>query len=62
MDRLDLKEKWHEIRDKVKQKYDHLTEDDLRYEKGKEEELISRIQNKVGKTRDEVVKWLRSLK
>jgi hypothetical protein len=33
----------------------------LRYEEGKDEELYGRLQNKLGKTRDQVIDWLRGL-
>lgn len=58
---LKLKGAWNQIKGKVKQSYADLTEDDLLYEEGKEDELIGRLQNKIGKTRDEVVKWLNDL-
>ena len=61
MDRLELKGKWHELKGKVKQAHGDLTDDDLRYEEGKDEELLGRLQKKLGKTRDEVVDWLKSL-
>lgn len=61
MDKLELKGKWNEIKGKVKQSYADLTDDDLRYEEGKDDELVGRLQQKTGKTRDEVVKWLKSL-
>lgn len=61
MDKLEIKGKWHELKGKVKQAHGNLTDDDLRYEDGKEEELFGRLQKKLGKTRDEVVEWLRSL-
>lgn len=61
MDRLELKGKWNEMKGKVKQAHADLTDDDLKYEEGKDDELIGRIQQKLGKTRDEVVDWLRSL-
>lgn len=61
MDKLELKGKWNEIKGKVKQSYADLTDDDLRYEEGKDEELVGRLQQKTGKTRDDVVKWLKSL-
>lgn len=61
MDKLELKGKWNEIKGKVKQSYADLTDDDLTYEEGKDDELLGRLQQKTGKTRDEVVKWLRSL-
>jgi uncharacterized protein YjbJ (UPF0337 family) len=61
MDTLELKGKWNEIKGKVKQQYADLTDDDLLYEEGKEDELFGRLQMKTGKTRDETIKWLRSL-
>lgn len=54
MDKLELKGKWNEIKGKLKQSFANLTEDDLRYEEGKEDELIGRIQQKIGKSREEV--------
>lgn len=61
MDRLELKGKWNEWKGKAKQAEGSLTDDDLRYEEGKDEELLGRLQNKLGKTRDEVVTWLKNL-
>jgi uncharacterized protein YjbJ (UPF0337 family) len=61
MDKLEIKGKWHELKGKVKQAHGNLTDDDVKYEDGKEEELFGRLQKKLGKTRDEVVEWLRSL-
>jgi uncharacterized protein YjbJ (UPF0337 family) len=61
MDRLELKGKWHEMKGKVKQAHGDLTDDDLDYKEGQEEELYGRLQQKLGKTRDEVIAWLRSL-
>lgn len=53
--------RWNEIKGKVKQEYGDLTDDDLTYEEGKDDELLGRIQKKTGKARDEVVNWLNSL-
>ena len=61
MDTLDLKGKWNQLKGKVKQAHAHLTDDDLKYEEGKDDELFGRLQSKLGKTRDEVVTWLKSL-
>ena len=58
---LKLKGAWNQIKGKAKQSYADLTEDDLLYEEGKEDELLGRLQNKLGKSRDEVVKWLNDL-
>ena len=61
MDKLQLKGNWNEIKGKIKQAHGDLTDDDLRREEGKDDELIGRLQKKLGKTRDEVVNWLNSL-
>jgi uncharacterized protein YjbJ (UPF0337 family) len=59
--KLKLKGSWNEIKGKVKGQYAQLTDDDLLYEDGKDDELIGRIQKKVGKTKDELVKWIESI-
>lgn len=61
MDRLEIKGSWNELKGKAKQQYADLTDDDLMYEEGKEDELVGRLQQKLGKTRDEVVDWIKSL-
>jgi uncharacterized protein YjbJ (UPF0337 family) len=61
MDKLELKGKWNEIKGKVKQAYGDLTDDDLTHEEGKDDELYGKLQQKTGKTRDEVIDWLKSL-
>ncbi|WP_392470524.1 CsbD family protein [Sphingobacterium cellulitidis] len=61
MDSLDLKGKWNIIKGKVKQKYADLTDDDLLYVEGKEDELYGRLQEKTGKTREEIKSWINDL-
>jgi len=61
MDKLEFKGNWNKMKGQLKQKYADLTEDDLKYTEGKEDELIGRIQEKLGKTRDDVVNMLKSL-
>ena len=46
---------------KVKQAYGDLTEDDLKHEEGKDDELLGKLQQKTGKGREELVKWIKSL-
>lgn len=60
MDKLELKGRWNEVKGKLKQKYSGLTDDDLTYTEGKEEELIGKIQRKTGETREQVLKVLNS--
>lgn len=61
MDRLELKGKWNELKGKAKQAHADLTDDDLRYEEGKDDELVGRLQQKLGKTREDVITWLKDL-
>lgn len=61
MDTLTFQGKWNEWKGKIKQANASLTDDDLMYEEGKDEEMIGKMQTKLGKTRDEVVHWLKSL-
>jgi uncharacterized protein YjbJ (UPF0337 family) len=61
MDKLEIKGNWNILKGKFKQKYSNLTDDDLQYTEGKEDELLGRLQKKTGKTRDELVKEIRSL-
>lgn len=61
MDRLELKGKWNEVKGKAKQTQGDLTDDDMRWEEGKDDEFFGRMQQKLGKTKDEVVEWIRSL-
>ena len=52
---------WNELKGKIKQEYADLTEDDLAYQEGQEDELLGRLQQKMGKTKEEVKKWIDSL-
>jgi len=61
MDKLTLKGNWNELKGKMKQANAELTDDDLQYEEGKDDEFLGRLQQKLGKTKDEVVDWIRSL-
>lgn len=61
MNDLTLKGKWNETKGKLKQKYSKLTDDDLKFTEGKEDELIGRLQKKLGKTKDEIKKELAEL-
>ena len=61
MDKLEIKGRWNELKGKVKQAHGDLTDDDLRYEDGKDDELLGRLQQKLGKSKDELVTWLKGL-
>ena len=59
--KLKLKGNWNETKGKIKQAYGDLTDDDLKREEGKDDEFIGRMQQKLGKTKDEVIKWIENL-
>ncbi|MDP2160209.1 MAG: CsbD family protein [Flavobacterium sp.] len=61
METTELKGKWNELKGKLKQKYADLTDDDLLYVEGKEDELYGKIQQRVGKTKEEVKKMIDEL-
>lgn len=61
MNDLTIQGTWNEVKGKLKQKYSDLTDDDLAFTEGKEEELLGRLQKKLGKTKDEIKKELAKL-
>jgi len=61
MTNLQLKGNWNELKGKLKQKYGQLTDDDLRFSEGKEDELLGRLQKKLGKSKEELRTEIESL-
>jgi uncharacterized protein YjbJ (UPF0337 family) len=49
---------WNLIKGKLKKKYGQLTENDLTYVEGEEDELLGRLQRKTGQTREELERFL----
>lgn len=56
-----MKGNWNIIKGKLKQQYADLTDDDLKYAEGKENELLGRIQKRTGKTKEEVKDYIDSI-
>jgi uncharacterized protein YjbJ (UPF0337 family) len=52
MNTLTAKGNWKEISGKLKQKYANLTDDDLLFKEGKEDELMGKLQQKIGTTKE----------
>ena len=61
MTKLQFKGGWNEVKGKLKQKYAQLTDDDLAFAEGKDEELLGRLQQKVGKSKEDLRKELENL-
>lgn len=51
-----LEEPWNKLKEKFKQRFAILTDNDLLFEKGKREEMMRKLQKKLGKTKDELQK------
>jgi uncharacterized protein YjbJ (UPF0337 family) len=57
----ELKGNWNEAKGKLKQKFATLTDNDLLYEEGKEDELYGRLQAKLGKTKEQIQQLISDL-
>lgn len=52
---------WNQIKGELKQEYGQLSDDDLAYKEGKEDELLGRLQEKLGKTKSEIKSFIDSI-
>lgn len=52
--KLRIKGNWNELKGKLKQKYAKLTDDDLLFIEGKEDELLGRLEKRIGKSKEEI--------
>ena len=51
---MNLKGNWNEMKGKLKQKYGQLTDDDLVFTEGKEDELLGRLQKRLGMAKEDL--------
>jgi uncharacterized protein YjbJ (UPF0337 family) len=61
MNKLQFKGGWNEVKGKLKQKYGQLADDDLTFAEGKDEELLGRLQKKLGRSKEELRKEIEAL-
>jgi uncharacterized protein YjbJ (UPF0337 family) len=61
MNTTEVKGNWNEQKGKLKQKFGFLTDNDLMYEEGKEDEMFGKLQIKLGKTKDDLKKFIANL-
>jgi len=61
MNTTELKGNWDEQKGKLKQKFANLTDDDLLFAEGKKEEMLGKLEIKLGKSKDELHKIISSL-
>ena len=53
-----LKGNWNQMKGKLKEEFAELTDNDLMYEEGKEDQLLGTLQEKTGKTKEQVKDWI----
>jgi len=58
---LRARSNWTELKGKIRQGYGDLTDDDMEYAEGKQEEWFGKIGDKIGKTAQDVKAWIRGL-
>jgi uncharacterized protein YjbJ (UPF0337 family) len=56
-----LQGNWNLVKGKLKKEYASLTDDDLKYAEGQEDEFLGRIQQKTGKTKQEIKDFIDSI-
>lgn len=56
MTTTDQKRDWKRQKERLIQKFDSLTEDDLFFEEGEEEKMMKNLEQKLGKTKKEILK------
>ena len=61
MNTTELKGNWDEQKGKLKQKFATLTDDDLLFAEGKKDEMLGKLQIKLGKSKDELHKLISEL-
>jgi len=59
--KTELKGNWNEQKGKLKKAFGVLTDDDLLYEEGKRDEMLGKLQIKLGKTKEEINSIISSL-
>jgi uncharacterized protein YjbJ (UPF0337 family) len=61
MNTTELKGNWNEVKGKLKKQFAELTDNDLMFEEGKKDEMLGKLQIKLGKTKEELTKFIDSL-
>jgi uncharacterized protein YjbJ (UPF0337 family) len=56
MNKTEVKGNWNEQKGKLKQKFAKLSDDDLMFDEGKKDEMLGKLQIKLGKTKEELHK------
>jgi uncharacterized protein YjbJ (UPF0337 family) len=58
MNKLQIKGDWNILKGKLKQKYAKLTDNDLQFDEGREDELVGRIQKTTGESKEAIERFI----
>jgi hypothetical protein len=58
---LKLEAPWEEVKERMKDNDVHLTDDDLEYTPGREDELLQRLEKKMNRSREQVIAYIESI-
>ncbi len=61
MNTTELLGNWNERKGKLRQKFGFLTDNDLMFEEGKKDEMLGKLQVKLGKTKEELLRIIGTL-
>ncbi len=58
---IEMRKNWYETKQKLKHKFAKITDNDLLFEEGKQEELVKKLQIKLGKSEEEILNIIATL-
>ena len=58
---LKLEAPWEEVKERMKDNDINLTDEDLEYQPGKEEDLLQRLESKMNKPRQQIIAYIESI-
>lgn len=59
--RLNLQSSWQAVKEKLKENDIRLTDEDLEYKPGSENELVDRLAKKLGRSREQIIAYIESI-
>ena len=57
----ELRKNWHDTKEKLKKKFTKITDNDLYFVEGKQDEVVKKLQVKLGKSKEEILKIITTL-
>ena len=61
MNKFEIKGNWNQVKGYLKEKYGELTNDDLAYIEGREDQFLGRLQERIDKSKEELIKEINDI-